>query len=188
MKIRYIIYFVVCLFILSACSEKHPSNNKIDSFSFINQHEKPFGTEDLKGEIWVVSFIFTNCQTVCPPMMFEMASLQKKLMEKGLKVEFVSFTVDPDLDSPVVLKEYLKQFTSTETNWHMLSGYSQETIEKFAREQFQTIVQKTNTSNQVIHGTNFYLIDKQGYIINEYNYTDESYVEEIIKGIKKIDK
>ena len=58
----------------------------------------------------------------------------------------------------------------------------------FARDQFQTIVQKPSSSNQVIHGTNFYLIDQQGILINEYNYIDDSYVDEMMKDIKKIQK
>ncbi|GAB2562102.1 SCO family protein [Gracilibacillus alcaliphilus] len=186
MKIRYIIYSLVCLLILSACSANQSTGNKIDPFSFIDQHEKPFGTDDLNGTVWIASFIFTNCNTVCPPMMFEMASLQKEIEENDLKVEFVSFTVDPNLDTPEVLRAYVQQFTNNETNWHMLTGYSQETIEEFAREQFQTIVQKPDTSNQVIHGTNFYLVDDQGYVLNEFNYIDESYVEEVIKKIKEI--
>ena len=69
-----------------------------------------------------------------------------------------------------------------------MTGYTQEEIEVFAREQFQTIVQKPSTSNQVIHGTNFYLIDQQGSIVNEYNYVDTSYVKEMMKDIKKIQR
>lgn len=186
MKIRYIIYSLVCLLILSACSTNQPTGNKIEPFSFIDQNEKPFGTDDLNGTVWIASFIFTNCETVCPPMMFEMASLQKEVEANGLNVKFVSFTVDPSLDTPDVLKEYIHQFTNNEKNWHILTGYTQETIEEFAREQFQTIVQKPNTSNQVIHATNFYLVDNQGYVLNEYNYIDDSYVEKVIKNIKEI--
>lgn len=185
MKARYLIYLVVCLLLLSACGGNQPTGKKIAPFSFTDQNEKPFGTEDLNGTVWIASFIF-NCETVCPPMMIEMASLQNIFEEKGIQVEFVSFTVDPTIDSPKVLKQYIQQFTDNETNWHMLTGYSQEALEDFAREQFQTIVQKPDTSNQVIHGTNFYLIDDQGYVLDEYNYIDESYVEEMIKNIKKI--
>lgn len=69
----------------------------------------------------------------------------------------------------------------------MFTGYSQEAIEIFAREQFQTIVQKPESSNQVIHGKNFYLVDDQGFVLNEYKYIDESsYVEKMIKEKKKL--
>src|SRR5699024_5971819 len=86
-----------------------------------------------------------------------------------------------------VLRNYLKQFTDDEENWHMLTGYSQEEIEEFGLTQFQTIIQKPETSHQVIHGTNFYLVDAQGYLINEYNYIDDSYIEEVIKDINNMD-
>lgn len=186
MKIRYIIFSVVLLFVLTACGENEPTGKEIAPFSFEDQNEQSYGTDDLQGKIWVASFVFTNCETVCPPMMHEMASLQKELEKADLQVEFVSFTVDPEIDSPEILKQYIQQFTDDESNWHMLTGYSQETIEELAREQFQTIVQKPDTSNQVIHGTNFYLIDEQGYVLNEFNYIDESYIEEMIEAIKNI--
>lgn len=118
-------------------------------------------------------------------MTVEMAQLQEKLHEEGIDMEFVSFTVDPLVDSPDVLKKYLQDFTEDDSNWHALTGYSQEAIETFAREQFQTMVQKPASSSQVIHGTNFYLIDKNGALVNEYNYISNSYVKEMIKDIKK---
>lgn len=186
MKIRVIICSVICLFILSACTESQDPGKEIAPFSFIDQNENSFGTDNLHGTVWIASFIFSNCETVCPPMMFEMAALQKEVEEKDLKVEFVTFTVDPEFDTPKVLKDFIQQFTTDETNWHMLTGYSQEEIETFAREQFQTIVQKPESSNQVIHGTNFYLVDGQGNMLNEYNYIDESYTDEMIRDIKEI--
>ena len=159
---------------------------KINSFSFQDQDKQTFGTDELTGSVWVASFIFTECDTVCPSMMIEMANLQKKFQAEDIEVELVSFTVDPTVDSPKVLKKFIHQFTEDEANWHMLTGYSQEEIENFAREQFQTIIQKPSNSNQVIHGTNFYLIDDEGFIVKEYNYIDESYIEEMIEDIKNI--
>lgn len=119
-------------------------------------------------------------------MMIEMANLQKEFQAEGIEVELVSFTVDPSIDSPEVLKKFIQQFTDDEANWHMLTGYSQEEIENFARDQFQTMIQKPSNSNQVIHGTNFYLMDEQGFVVNEYNYIDESYIEEMMKDIQKL--
>lgn len=182
--VRYLIYFILCVFLLSACSTNQSPDHKIAPFSFKDQDQQSFGTDDLKGSIWVASFIFTNCETVCPPMMFEMASLQETFKKEGIQAEFISFTVDPKHDSPKVLKEYIEQFTNDETNWHMLTGYNQNEIEEYAREHFKTIVQKPDTSNQVIHSTNFYLVDEEGYVLNEYNYIDESYVDEMIKDIQ----
>lgn len=189
MTIRHMIYLLVSLLMLTSCSAADQARvQEVEPFSFTDQNEAPFGTDDLQGKVWIATFIFTSCDTVCPPMMAEMASLQREIESRNLRAEFVSFSVDPDNDTPEVLKEYLQQFTKDETNWHMLTGYSQEEIEVFARSQFQTIVQKPEDSNQVIHGTNFYLVDDKGHVLNEYNYSDESYVEEIIKEIQAVYK
>lgn len=180
------LFFLILLF--SGCADQEPPEKKIAPFTFVDQNGEPFGTDQLAGTIWIANFIFTNCDTVCPRMTSETAFLQDRFKQEGLQVQFVSFTVDPQVDTPEVLKAYIKGFTDDESNWHLLTGYSQEEIETFARDQFQTIVQKHPSSNQVLHGINFYLVDDQGYLRKEYNFTDQSYVEEMMAEIKKLEK
>lgn len=177
---------MISLLLLSACTDSYSSDRKVQDFQFIDQHGNPFGTKQLEGKVWMADFIFTHCETVCPPMTIEMARLQQEFKEKGLDVTFVSFSVDPELDTPPILQKYLTQFTEDDRNWHLLTGYTQDEITTFAREQFQTIVQKPTTSNQVIHGTNFYLIDKNGYIVREYNYADTTHMKEMEKDIERV--
>ena len=174
--------------LLTACNSQSQHSQQIADFSFTNQDGQPFGTNDLTGKVWIADFIFTKCDTVCPPMTLEMASLQKIVKEEGIDVEFVSFTVDPQIDSPNVLKQYIQQFSDDDSNWNLLTGYSQEGINTFAREQFQTIVQKPASSTQVLHGTNFYLIDGDGRIVKEYNYVEPAYVDDMIRDIKRMSK
>lgn len=172
-------------FLLTACTAQ-PSEEKITPFTFTDQHGQPFGTDQLTGTAWIANFIFTKCTTVCPPMTTEMALLQDKFKKEGIAAEFVSFTVDPTIDSPNMLNKYIQDFTDDDSNWHLLTGYSQQDIEKFAREEFQTMVQKPTSSNQVIHGTTFFLINKKGALVKEYSYIDTSYVEELVKDVKKM--
>lgn len=181
---RWLLLFL-CILLLSACGRQTYEKNMVP-FTFIDQHGQPFGTDNLTGSPWIANFIFTNCKTVCPPMTTEMALLQKHFNKEGIAVEFVSFTVDPTVDSPSTLNEYMQVFTDDDSNWHMLTGYSQQEIEIFAREQFQTMVQKPTSSNQVIHGTTFFLFNKEGALVKEYSYIDNSYVEELLKDIKNI--
>ncbi|WP_052484210.1 SCO family protein [Bacillus sp. OxB-1] len=171
---------------MAGCGSEMAPGRELASFSFTDQDGRSFGTDELQGHIWVANFIFTNCETVCPPMTMEMASLQKMAEENSLDIQFVTFTVDPDVDSPKVLKKYIQHFTENESNWHLLTGYSQKEIERFALEQFQTIVQKPKTSNQVIHGTNFYLIDPNGRLLKEYNFADDSYQEDLLKDMERL--
>ena len=187
-KTNFILLLVLTLIFLSACGTNKEAEKKITPFSFTNQDGQPFGMNELTDSIWIADFIFTKCETVCQPMTAEMAFLQQKFDDEGIQVEFVSFTVDPSVDSPKVLKSYVEDFTADLSNWHLLTGYSQDEIEVFAREQFQTIVKKPSSANQVIHSTNFYLIDQQGALVNEYNYIDDTYVDDMIKDIQLLTK
>lgn len=184
---RLIMLTIIPFFlVMTACSSHSPSYETIDDFTFINQNHRNFGTDDLHGHIWIADFIFTKCETVCQPMTIEMANLQEELKEKGVDVQFVSFTVDPEVDRPERLKKYILDFTDDLSNWHLLTGYTQEEIELFAQEQFRTMVQKPSSSSQVIHGTNFYLINQDGQLIGDYNYIDPTYYESIIEDIEKL--
>lgn len=187
MKIsRWLFLLVFCFVFMAACGSKQPVGRQVGSFSFIDQDGNPFGTDQLNGKVWIADFIFTDCKTVCPPMASEMAQLQKQFSNEDVEVEFVSFTVDPTVDSSEVLKDYIGQYTDDETNWHLLTGYSQEAIKNLALEQFQTIVQKPENSSQVIHGTNFYVIDQKGYVVNEFNYVEDAFSEQIQKEVKRL--
>ncbi|KYD32573.1 MULTISPECIES: SCO family protein [Anoxybacillaceae] len=179
---------LLSIVLLAACGKTIPDakNWPVDDFTFTDQNGQSFGLSDLKGKVWVADFIFTNCETVCPPMTANMAKLQDMVKEEGLDVEFVSFSVDPENDNPEILKQYAKKFNADLSNWHFLTGYSQEEIETFARKNFKAIVQKPKQGDQVIHGTDFYLVDQQGKIVKYYSGISNVPYEEIIKHIKAL--
>ena len=187
MRFTKIVVLVSIAFImLSGCYDDKPTDKVIAPFSFVNQNGEEFGTKELYGSIWIANFMFTNCTSVCPMTSMEMAQIQKVLSKKGIEVVLVSFTVDPEVDSPERLKQYVNYFTDDDSNWHFLTGYTQEEIERFANEQFETIVQKTENSDQIIHGSSFYLIDQEGKIINKFHYSNNSYLEEMLEQIENL--
>lgn len=184
--IKLLFMLVIAIFLLSACGEPTQTGRQVGSFSFTDQNGKPFGTDQLTGNVWIANFIFTNCNSVCTPMSNKMSDLQTAANERGLEVEFVTFTVDPETDTPQVLKDYIGQFSENESNWHLLTGYTQEAIEKLAFNQFQTIVQKPNESEQVIHGTNFYVISQQGHIVNEFSYSEDAFEDQVLGEVQRL--
>lgn len=165
----FLIIMGIVLAVAAGCGNsgiKDAKNYPIEDFTFTSHEGKEFGTKDLEGKVWVADFVFTNCADVCPPMTANMAKLQEKVKEEGLEnVEFVSFSVDPTVDSPQVLKEFGEKFHVELENWNFLTGYSQEDIEKFALENFKTLVKKPQEGDQVIHGTDFYLVDQNGTMV-----------------------
>ena len=167
-RLFFIVIFSTLLIIFSGCSSEK-SGRPIEDFEFTNQNGEKVSLNDLKGDVLVADFVFTNCTTVCPPMTSNMTELQKRVEEAGYDdVTFVSFSVDPELDTPEVLKEYAKDYGINLDNWEFLTGYSQEEIEKFAEKNFKTIVKKPENDDQVIHGTSFYVINKDGEIVEEF--------------------
>lgn len=184
MKKIFSVIIISFILALSACSSQK-SGRPIEDFNFTDQDGKPFGLKDLEGKVWVSDFVFTNCTTVCPPMSMNMSELQDRVKEKGLDdVHFVSFSVDPEVDKPEVLKKYGESFGADFSMWHFLTGYSQEEIEEYAPKNFKTVVKKPRDDDQVIHGVSFYLFNRDGELIGEYPGDKEVPFDQIIKDIK----
>ncbi|MGJ7921802.1 SCO family protein [Neobacillus sp. LXY-4] len=181
---------LILLVTLSACGQNEIKNAKnwpVQDFTYTDQNGKPFGLSDLKGKVWVSDFIFTTCADVCMPMTANMSKLQKMLKDEGIKdVELVSFSVDPTVDNPEQLKMFADNFEADFSNWHFLTGYSQEEIEKKALKDFKAVVKKPVNEDQVIHGIDFYLIDQEGKIVKYYDGLNEIPYKEIIRDIKTL--
>ena len=79
----------------------------VPPFRLTNQDGKPFGSSDLAGKIWIADFIYSTCPGPCPMISTRMSEMQKPLEKTD--VHFVSFTVDPDEDTPERLREYASQ-------------------------------------------------------------------------------
>ncbi|WP_203287560.1 SCO family protein [Metabacillus sp. cB07] len=184
------LWLIVSLTLLTGCGTggiKGALNYEIEDFSYTNQDGEKVGLSDLKGEVWVANFIFTSCDTVCPPMTAHMTELQKQLKAEGLDdVRLVSFSVDPEVDTPEKLKEYAGRYPLSLDNWDFLTGYKQSDIDAFAKNSFKTIVQKPEGQDQVIHGTLFYLVDQNGKVMKDYDGVENVPYEEIIGDAKKI--
>ncbi|MDE1360152.1 SCO family protein [Bacillus sp. GM2] len=175
---------------LSSCGTSKIENSlnyDVQSFSFQNQDGKTVSLESLKGQVWVADFIFTNCKTICPPMTSHMAELQKQMEEENLQARIVSFSVDPENDTPEKLKKFAANYPLNFQNWDFLTGYSQEEIEKFALKSFKAIVKKPEDEDQVIHQSSFYLVDQNGKVVKDYDGAKDTPYDEIIADIKTLE-
>lgn len=116
-------------------------------------------------------------------------NLYQRLKEEGIETtKFVSFSVDPVVDTPEKIKEYMSRYELDSENWHFLTGYSQKFIEDFALKNFKAIAKKPETDDQVIHGTSFYLVNKEGIVVKDYSGLSNVPYDEIIKDIKLLNK
>ncbi|WP_430786258.1 SCO family protein [Virgibacillus flavescens] len=188
-KIQLMLPLLMVVIMLAACGDKYEGDfsYKVNDFSFTNQDGKRISNSDLEGNFWVADFIFTNCETVCPPMTANMARLQENLKEAGLEdVKLVSFSVDPDNDTKADLKEFGKAHGASFENWHFLTGYEFKTIKELSIKSFHLPIEKVADSDQFMHGTSFMLISPEGNAINRYTGTQAENMEKIVKDIKEM--
>ena len=179
--------------ILAACgSYKFEPEMSIDveDFSFTNQNNEQVSLESLKGKPWLAMFIFTNCNSICPPMTFNMADVQKSLKDEGVNdYQIVAFSVDPEVDAPDVLKNYLTTYSVIDdSKWQLLTGYKQQYIEQFARKSFNSIVKNDPNSDQVVHMGSFYLVNADGVVVKDYDGASNVPVETIVADMKALTK
>lgn len=189
------LFFIVLSlsFLLVACSEKYPiktnMSEKVGEFTFTTQDEQQLSNEDLNGQWWIADFIFTNCTTVCLPMSYNMSQLQTQLQEENIDIQFISFSVDPDYDSPKVLTEYGKDNNADFDNWTFLTGYDFQTIKEISIKSFRAPLKEPESgSDQVLHDTRFFLVDPEGNIIKGYDGRQAENMNEIIEDLKTLKK
>jgi protein SCO1/2 len=139
------------------------------AFELVDQDNKPVSKESLAGKVWIADFVFTHCAGPCPRMTSQMAGLSKEI---PASVQLITFSVDPDRDTPAVLKEYAKRFEADESRWRFLTG-PEKTIFAAAHGMMLSAEPK-NDKGAILHSTRFVLIDAEGNIRNTYESGDEA--------------
>jgi len=124
---------------------------------------RPRTLGDFKGKVTVVFFAYTQCPDVCPTTMAELAQVKKALGPEGDKLQVVLVTVDPERDTPTLLKAYLANF---DPGFVALRGSPEQT--QAAAKEFKVFYSKvpggTEGSYTMEHTAGSYVFDKQGRV------------------------
>jgi protein SCO1/2 len=143
------------------------SYGPVPNFQLVNQNGQPFGSAQLAGKIWIVDFIFTNCPGPCPMISSRMSELQKPLEKTD--VHLVSVSVDPEKDTPEVLRGYAERLRAQPGRWDFLTG-SKPAIYNLSRNGFKLAVDDGSAEEGVpVHSTRFVLVDRRGTIRGYYD-------------------
>ena len=136
-------------------------------FELVNQDAQSFGSEQLAGKIWVADFIFTTCPGPCPIISTRMSELQKPLGKSD--VHLVSVSVDPEKDTPKVLRVYAGKLRIQPLRWDFLTG-SKAAIYSLTRDGFKLGLSDGSEEEGVpVHSTRFVLVDRRGIIRGYYD-------------------
>jgi protein SCO1/2 len=153
---------------LAACGGKPQLDHygKLPQFSLRNQFGDPVTDTDLRGRVVVIDFIFTSCPDVCPLLTEQLGALRKQLPARA-NLSLVSFSVDPEHDTPERLKAFANQHGANVDRWWFLTGPLEEVravVTRGFKQAMEAQPVKPGTARNVLHGTHFVLVDGQGEI------------------------
>lgn len=136
---------------------------KVPSFEFTDQHNNLVNNSNFKDKVYVVEFFFTSCPTICPRMNENMVKIQNEFFGNP-SFAIASVSIDPERDSPEVLKAYAKEKGATLKNWFFLTG-DKELVYTFSNDGFRLYAgENKDVEGGFEHSGLFALIDKNGYI------------------------
>jgi protein SCO1/2 len=164
-------------------------NWQVPAFQAVDQINKPVTLDTVKGQVWLTHVLFTRCPDICPPMTANMAKVQQALTNENIPVKIISFTIDPEHDTPEVLKTFGEKYGVDFTNWHFVSGYTFQDIQQLVKQAFKGQVSQVTSSdpNRVLfnHPSQFYLIDQTGKVRKFYDGIKPD-VKQITADVKEI--
>lgn len=145
---------------------------QLPAFELTERDGSTVALADLAGAPWVADFVFTRCAVYCPRLTARMKELRQGL---PARVRSISFSVDPDYDTPEVLREYARAWGIEGAEWLFLTG-PRTTMWKLIREGFLQPVEETPevTASPILHSNRFVLVDAQGRMRGLYDAFDET--------------
>ena len=153
----------------------------LPNYSFTSEQGAPFGTEELTGRVYVANFIFTRCPTICPRFSEKMARIQNAL-EGQRGIHLVSFSVDPEFDTPEVLRAYSERYRADPSRWTFLTGdYEQlrETVVGGFKIAMGNEAPEEDDVMSIFHGEHFVIVDQRGEIRGYVHANEEDVVEQV---------
>ena len=169
---------------------------EVPPFDFINQDNEGVTNEFYKGKVYVVEFFFSSCTTICPIMNRNMLQVSQEFANQE-NFGIASISIDPERDSPEVLKAYAAEKGATLKNWYFLTGDKAD-VYSFSNDGFKLYAgENKDVEGGFEHSGLFALIDKNGYIrsrtvvngeienpIKFYNGLDEKEIQWLKQDIK----
>ncbi len=169
----------------AACTDpasKLPEYGTVPPFTMTDSQDRKFAGQTLAGKVWIADVIYTNCPAECPRMTAQMHRLERQLQGRP-DVWLVSFSVDPQRDSPAVLNKFAHHFGGPTSQWIFLTG-SPETVHLIAYQTFHV----GDVIGKIEHSTKFVLVDKRGDIRGYYSAFDQDDMASLLKDTAALER
>jgi protein SCO1 len=171
---------------------------KIPAFSLVDQSGQARNASIFAGKITIADFMFTHCPLACPQMTMQLEKVQTRL--KGLPVQIVSFSLDPEHDTPARLTEYATQrFKLDTSNWLFLTEdlkagqkpaliarqmYKQNLKQYFEEDPAQMLTIEDGSGKQIPninHSIRFFLLGPDGTVLGTFNSARQEEMDQLVE-------
>jgi len=157
---------------------KYSELHSVADFQLTERNEKPFGTEDLKGKVWIASFFFTSCKFECSD---QNNTISKEIHAKLSTNDFtiLSISCDPTNDTPKVLSDYADSYVIAPEKWKFLTG-PMESISSIGSDSFMVGV------DRLTHTKRLLMVDKWGRFRDSFEWKDADELKRLVKTAKML--
>jgi len=156
----------------------------IPAFSLSEREGGSLGLDDLRGHVWLASFVYTRCGGPCPLITARMATLEDELPDD---VRLVSISVDPGWDTPTVLAEYADSWGADPQRWFFLTGEGDE-IRDLVRDGFRLALAETEgpPTDFITHSTRIAVVDRSGVLRGAFDSSDADALRRLRRAVARL--
>lgn len=159
---------------------------KFPNVTLEDSKERIYSFSEFENKYVFLTFLYTSCTTVCPQLEMNMSKVYELIPKKylGKEIVFLSISFDPDRDDPATLEKYRGYFNSDGETWRMARIKDKSELESLLNAFGVIVIPDDNGT--FAHNSAFYLVDKQGYLIDvmDYKKTDEA-AKKVVRILKK---
>ncbi|MBP9673911.1 MAG: SCO family protein [Bacteriovoracaceae bacterium] len=146
-----------------------PVLGTVPTFNFTNEKNQPFGSENLKGKVYLASFFFLNCPSTCPKILKTVQTIQRRVRGLGGNFMLVSFTVDPEHDIPEKLQKRAHELQAASHVWSFLTS-DKASMQSLLVDGFKVPMGEKSMESlyDIAHTQKLVLVDSKGHIRGYY--------------------
>ena len=164
--------------------ERVGRGHRIGNFDLVDQWGNAVDSFLLRDKVYVADFFFTTCPTICIAMGQNFQRIQEAYKNEP-RVNLVSHTVMPEIDTVEVMYEYGQRMGAVKGKWHLLTGEKEE-LYRMARRQYFAVMEPGTSFDEhdFIHTENVVLIDEKKRIRGFYDGTSDAQMDLLIQDIQ----
>lgn len=182
---------LLCSLLLTSLSvacedEELPEILVVRDFELTDQTGERFASDELEGRVWIASFFFTSCTSICPLLTSHVGNLQRRTVDAP-GIQFVSVSVDPETDTPERLRDYARRYDADLSRWTFLTGARRD-VHELVVEGFRMNMgerEEAEAGYDIPHSGNLLLIDRNGVLRGQYE-TDQAGLQALERDARQL--